>query len=300
MNQTFYKSLTPALLGAVTLAAVGIPQAAQAGTIRARSTVDFTEVTLELIDNDGSGDGIANVWTEAFGGVNAGGNVTPPPTPGVFVSDGPSLLTDGPLDTRTLIGGTAPLDSNGPNFADGSAEISLSGNILTTGNDAEVFLTGEGPSVGAGEGEYTVFTPSFASGNPFAVTEGDTLDLEGFLNTELFVEITDWEPGDTKIAEADYTATYEILLNGEVVFTAPVLADELNLVNANDSLTETSSVILDDIDYTFENDGFAEVAFFAREQAEGTNSQTTPEPSSLAGLLALGGISFLLKRRNRR
>ena len=51
MNQTFYKSLTPALIGAVTITTVSIPNNAQAGTVTANGNVTFNDVSVLLLDS---------------------------------------------------------------------------------------------------------------------------------------------------------------------------------------------------------------------------------------------------------
>ena len=286
MNPKLFKSFTPALVGAVTLAVVGIPQAAEAGTVTGSSNVRFTDVSLELIDNDDSGNGIANLWDISFATVSAGGEINgSDPTVGL----GP-VSTDTPIDTRSL--GQLPFVV-GANEVDGAAAVDLSNPLGITSNEASIFLTGDGPVSGSGFGQYTVFS------DDFTVTSGDELDLNGSFQGIIEGEITDFT-GGTKIVESNYVARYDVFLDDELVFSGDVLDAANRVINENGEYSEDTGIIpIDDTDYTFENGGTARVEFFAREEASATIDRDVqvPEPASILGLLAVGGAFGFLKRR---
>lgn len=312
MNQTFLTRLTPALLGAVTLATVGIPQAAQAGTISARSEVDFTNVTLQLIDNDGSGDGIGNLFLPvaplgydgSFAEVDASGAIN-----GIDPVDavGPVACANTPITTIGA-GSEFPFSLAGGTINAG-ASVDCSGIPATASNFAQIDLTaapGDPPISGFAQGEYEVFSDDFEA------TAGDVVDLDGFVAFDLFAEVTGFD-GGTKIASAEFEAQYTInrIIDGIVteVFAGSVFSGGVAVTNEDgqEILNNTTQEIADpfplsspDFDYIIPEgaDGTYEIRLAAVEQVTGAiDREKVPEPSSLAGLLALGGLTFLVKRR---
>ena len=285
MNQTFFKSLTPALIGAVTVATVGIPQAAQAQTTTAISDVDFTNATLTL-------DGV-DFWPTFFAETQAGAelnNIDPfdavPPTACGSTQIGSSVNQPGP----------------GGSFARGSANVDCSNSIAIANNDAELALldTTNNNESGTGLGGYELF-------NEFEASAGQEIIFNGDLATTLRVITEGYDLGEVEpVVEAEYLAQFNIdqIVDGEAVrvFTGETFDDGIDIINDNDTIQAIrNSSPIPTQSFTFEEDGLYEVRFSAVERVgavENEEGMDVPEPSNLSGLLALGGIAFLLKRRN--
>ena len=283
MNQTFFKSLTPALIGAVTVATVGIPQAAQAQTTTAISDVDFTNATLTL-------DGV-DFWPTFFTETQAGAelnNIDP------FDSVPPTACDSSP------IGSAVNQSGFGGSFARGSANVDCSNPSAIANNDAELALldTTNNNESGTGLGGYELF-------NEFEASAGQEIIFNGDLATTLRVITEGYDLGEVEpVVEAEYLAQFNIdqIVDGEAVrvFTGETFDDGIDIINDNDTIQAIrNSSPIPTQSFTFEEDGLYEVRFSAVERVGAVeNGIDVPEPSNLSGLLALGGIAFLVKRRN--
>ena len=272
-----------------------IPQAVRAGSVFARSEVSFENVTLELIDNDGSGDGIANVWNLAEVAVTAGGDVIPPPV-GPTEARGPSSC---PIFLETPLSLSNPLDTNAFGTASAGASIDCTTPQLSSNVFAEVDLSGSGPAQGNTESRYTLVVPTQSA---FAVTQGDTLDLNGMVEASSEVTISGYELGDEKFGETDVQARYDVFLDEVLVFSGPDFFIEIDRKDLDGTVTDSILEVLDNIDYTFGSDGLARVDFLARVNTTARIRQgnDVPEPSTVLGLLGVMGVGIFSNRRRKK
>ncbi len=269
--------ISAAILGLASFATLGVAQEAQAGTVTSSSTVAFEDVTLTL-----NGDSVVELFFDTVNGTS-------------FVDlDGNSdddLFASGPLQCPNSLTGSA--SATVPNGVSNSgATVDCTTDFVDTSNFAETEMTGNQGQANA-LGAYTIFTQNFD------VVAGDFLDLTGTLNAEVFAEIEDWSPGETKTAAADFLGTYEVFLDNVVVFRGPPLDLAVALVNQNG--IETDAIInfpLDGFDYTFDDSGSARIQFSAREQASSSIARA-PEPSAVISLTTVG-IAALVSRNKRK
>ncbi len=282
---------------------VGVQTNVQAGTISASSNVQFTDVTLQLIDNDGSGDGIGNLllpsgdYDGAFAQVNASGAIN-----GIDPVDavGPVACGTTPI-TTTGAGSEFPFSLGGGTI-DAGASVDCNSVPGSASNFAEIELTGDNIS-GNAEGTYEVFSANFNA------TPDDVVDLEGFFEGDLFAQVTGYT-GGTKLASSEFLAQYTINLiqgdgNAIEVFAGEVFQAGISVINENDTETLNTGII--DIgfnDYVIGSSGLDpdggtyEFRLAAVEEVNGTIDRVAvPEPGTVVGLLAIGGLGLGLKRK---
>lgn len=288
MNQTILKSFTPALIGAVTVSTVGMPQAAQAQTIEAESRVSFTDATLTLNG--------ADAWSLFSAQTEGLANLFPPDqapaAENTFTTTCPNTATPAMnvVATRTRTS----------SLATGGADVDCSNQITIANNFAEIALldTGIPDETGTAQGSYEIFAE-------INFEEGDVLEFDGTLNTLLSASVDGYADPTGALASAEFLAQFTINdEDGNRVFTGTEFDDQLVIQdrnNASERFTFSDQIVSET--YTVEEDGIYSIAFSGVEETNGREATgvTTgvPEPSNLSGLLALGGIAFLLKRRNR-
>ncbi len=270
-----------------------IPQAAQAGTAEAEAIVQFDDVQIQLLNGAGAVL-IPNLWNISVAEVSTGASASQPISPDLN-SVG---LTPCPVTPIAVVSAAG----SGPAFSDSSAFVDCSTPFADAGNSAFAFATGDDEEASA-FGEYTIVSELFT------VQAGDTLDvIQGTFFGSVFAEVTDFEI-PIKAAEANYIATYDIFLDDVLVNGAPVLTNTASVLNTNGTLGPLVDTAdfgdplapdFVDLDYTFLQDGEARIAFFAREEAAVTVNRTTPEPSTVLGLLGVMGAGIFSNRRRKK
>lgn len=281
MDRTLFKHIAPGLVGAVTVATVGIPQAAQAQTIEAESRVSFTNVTFTL-----NGE---NFWPELSAQTEATAGLFPPPNLDDFEQEFLTACTNTPIPANAFVSRTS-------SFASSGANVACNTPVAEANNFAQLALldTSIPNETSTALGSYETF-------GEVNLQEGDVLAFNGNLNTLLSVSINGYDDPIGALASSGFLAQLTINdADGNRVFTGTEFDDQLVIQDRNDSQEQRTFVDqLVSETYTVEEDGLYSITFSAVEEANAVEEDSiqVPEPSNLAGFLALGGIAFLLKRR---
>lgn len=275
--------MTAGVIGLLTATSLGIVQEAQAATVRSSSVANFENVTLNLVNPDGT----TNLIPLFFNTIEGNGSLT---LDGNSDSD---FFAAGPSQCPVSLSDTS--NASVPNgFANSGAGVNCADiSVIEANNFAEIEMTGnqgEARAIGA----YTIFSDTFQ------VNPGDLVDLSGSFSAEVLAEIIGWTPETTKTAAADFLGTYEIFVDDEVVFQGPRLDLAVALVNQNGLVMDSDSGPLDGIDFEVPEgvSGLARIQLSAREQASGSIARDVPEPSALIGLSAIG-VGALLSRKKK-
>ncbi len=287
MKKSPITRITAGILGIASAATLGVAQEAQAGRVEATASLTAEDVTVELTDITGT----TSVIPLFFDTVN--GSAFVGPFPGKIGPSDSDAYANGPVQCPVDLAGAA--SANVPNgFTNTSSSVNCVTNIATVSAIADTAIDGDGSSNGIGA--YTIFS------DEFTVAAGDFLDFDGIANILVHGIIEEYEPGKMKTAAADFLGTYEIFLDGDLVFAGPELDFAVALVNQNGE----EDIILEDIDfddlgvdYTFEAGGQAEIQFSARSQVSTSSMQGVPEPSAVISLAAVG-VGALVSRNKRK
>ena len=296
-----------AALGAIAATSLAAPQKAEAGTAYGYSRLTITDLLLEDVpdgvtfgsetSDNATLDGLVcgNIDPTDAAKCHVTNNGVPMPPENFFgVWGNPSLLPDPPFN-----------GTQGPNFARSDVLIDDPANLIVDGFDgqnvAEAFITGNRLQAEA-DAEWELVSTTFA------LEEDDEIEFTATYDYLLGVEITDWEPGDEKFAEAELAFNVElngIRADGTVEGIRQFTFDEsIGRFNENGFEFEQDS---GSFDVEFEEITDEEVEEFVAfnivvDAIEATSvsvdqGKKVPEPSAILGLLAVGGLGLGLKRK---
>lgn len=293
-------TLAPAMFGAIAATSFLLPQAAQAGIVKASGSVDFTKVSLTQVFASGAPS--RNLFLGGQFSANASSTLT---SLGVTQLAGPIFV--GPTVAPGAINLTAnpALLTNGassPSTADAFANVASTGGTPGTGSTlltSELVLqNGDDPlplEQASNTSNEQVFSPTFSA------VAGDKIQLAGFLDYFLKVSIAGWNPGDTDTASSQFNASYAVekLGAGGSVVRQINLADARALLNENGDITiDPGNTAFGDI-FDVTSDGNYRVTFNSNLTTQGINKQftTVPEPSAVLGLAGVALVGVLARKR---
>ena len=310
-----------AAFGGVTLAT---PQKAEAMSVYGFSKLEW-EASILLNGNavpnffDASGETNASILANESGGLIQEDNVEFfnfdgfADTPQSYVNNnGPQNSTIVPENTFNPPQGSFPGIGGtiGPDFARGDSYACDTGNTagencldfgllgnnnLVAANVAEGYIKGENDFVidsGESEGSWLLATE-------FAANAGDNLVIDTEFLYEVAAGIDGWESGENKIVEAAVEWELDVIdvttntIIGELVF-----GEALDLFNDNGLLQDSGTVSDRDLNLVLPTTGNYAIAIGGDERVSGSSQNiTTPEPGTILGLLAIGGLGIGLKRK---
>jgi hypothetical protein len=299
MTQTLMRTLAPAMFGAIAATSFLMPQAAQAGVVKASGIVDFTSVSL-ILDPINPATASTNLFLGGSFSTNASSSlvslgvpqISGPIFSGPTTAPGAISLTADPGALTNGLGSPSTADSFGSvgstGGANGTASTLLSSDLVLQNG----FSSAESASNTSNE---QIFSPTFSA------LDGDTINLSGFLDYILKVSIVGFDPGDTKTASSQFNASYAIerLGPGGGILQQINLADARALINENGDVTiDPANTAFADI-FEIEVDGTYRVTFNSNLTTQGRNEQftTVPEPSAVLGLAGVALVGILARKR---
>ena len=270
------QNLAPALLGAAAISTLSIPQAAEAGIVKASGEVDFTNVVLELDGVDLLTGGSIQTTSTAF--IDGTGG-----TPGFDISTCP-----GTADASTAV-------VDGLSMVSVASSVDCAGPISSATVDASLMLLQGDDEVGQGAAANNSFTVFFDA------LAGEEIVFSADFTSLITAEVSGFAGADNKVSTVDFANAFVINdINGNVIFSGPPLNDSLAIIDQNLNLSSPLSIPGLSIAFEIPVDGEYQVSFTTELSVGGVNNQVVvPEPSSLLGLAAIAGLgAFARKRRS--
>ncbi len=252
MKTTSINRTLAGIVGLLTVTTLGVAQEAQAARVSAESTIAVENATLTL---DGTSLlPLINTTVEGAASIN-------------WRRDS---YTDGPDSCPGGVSGVANVPAL-ITTARSESDIDCSNDVANLFGSATIETIRK-------NGEFGAVNIWELVSEEFTVTNGQLLDFSGTLNPLVTATIEGWEEGNTASLTSSLLATYEVFLNGEVVFEGPGLFVDISLDNENGTETFATGPIPFDalpggVDYTFEDTGDASIRFFARREVSANLEQ---------------------------
>ena len=282
------------------------PQKAEAATAYGYSQFEIEDLIIEL--NGGNGNFVFATEASDFALLNGlvDGNLAPLDPPQAFVSN--NVVPPAPqnsFDPYGDINPTAPGPA-GPNFSRSDA-------LIGPGTDPNINFDAENVAESYVSGNSLAATANAeweAVSQNFNLAVGDVISVDGVYNYLLNVVIDGFDPGELKLAEAEFFFSVD-LVGQEADGTAEVIRqfeddEAIGLLNTNGALEDSATIDIGGIGtaFNFAPITAAEIAQFETfnlviDAVEETvvDVEQAPEPTTVLGLLAVGGLGLGLKRK---